>query len=260
MSIITLLIGNVGCGKSFFASKLAKLFGDVVINMDDLQQNMSGGQYNAYDPEKKQIYHDIENEMIRATLRNGRSVVIDRASNTTKATRKRFIDIAKEFNANVMAYDWGPGTIAQLKRRQENSRDHSPEKWAEVWKKIRDQYENINPKEEDISVLKPPEKYQFHAFDFDGTLAETVSHDDFPACGKPIEENVSLVKKLYESMENVIIIWTCRGGSDKLGPMYEWLKNNHVPYDFVNENPLVNRQGSPKIYATFYYDDRAKEI
>jgi len=49
-------------------------------------------------------------------------------------------------------------------------------------------------------------------------------------------------------------LWTCRSG-DYLDQMRKFLIDNSIPYDFINENPMVNF-GSPKIYANKYYDDR----
>ncbi len=59
---------------------------------------------------------------------------------------------------------------------------------------------------------------------------------------------------------NVIIIWTCRGGKE-LDEAIQFLKDNNVPFDYVNENPL-NPYGDTtrKLFADEYWDDKAIRI
>lgn len=250
MPCLTLLVGNVGSGKSLLASKLSRLHGDVVLNLDAIQESMSGGRYNAYDANKKEIYSAIEKILVGESLKMGFGVVIDR-TNMSREIRKKYIDLAKEHKVPVMCFNFGPGTSEELQRRIDNPRDHSPEKWREVHTRLRASYEEPSSDEGIGIILRPPEKYFFWAFDFDSTIA---TRAQFPECGEPISEIISCIERLYEDLGNVIIIWTCRG-KESQGPMLEWLKKHGVPYDFVNENPLVPGD-SPKIFAHRYVDDR----
>lgn len=46
---------------------------------------------------------------------------------------------------------------------------------------------------------------------------------------------------------------------DKLNRMRKFLIDEKIPFDFINENPLVDF-GSRKIFAHEYYDDRNKKL
>ena len=59
---------------------------------------------------------------------------------------------------------------------------------------------------------------------------------------------------VWEDFDNIIIIWTCRSG-DYLNQMRAFLLKNGIPFDFINENPIVD-YGSPKVFANEYHDDR----
>lgn len=51
-----------------------------------------------------------------------------------------------------------------------------------------------------------------------------------------------------------LIIWTTRGNTERVR---EWLDNNEVPYDTINENPDQPEGTSRKVIADLYADDRA---
>lgn len=94
-------------------------------------------------------------------------------------------------------------------------------------------------------------KKQF-AFDFDGCIVE----HKFPRIGEPIKATVEFMHKLREE-GHLIIIWTCRSG-EYLSEAVQFLRNNKIPFDYVNENPECGfSSNSPKIYADYYIDDRA---
>lgn len=250
MPILTLLVGNVGSGKSLIASKLHNLYGDVIVNMDALQASVSGGTYNAYEPKKKIIYEAAEEALIRTALSNGFPVTVDR-TNMTREARKRFIDMAKDYNTTVMAYDWGPGTEEGLRRRQANGRELEPEAWKNIWERFKALYE-LPMNGEGIGLIQPPPKsYKFYAFDFDGTIS---SKADFPGTGELNKGIADYINRLYGDLSNIIIIWTCRN-EESLPQMRRFLRDNKVLYDFINENPLVDN-GSPKIFAHEYWDNR----
>lgn len=89
------------------------------------------------------------------------------------------------------------------------------------------------------------------AFDFDGTLCE----NKFPEIGEPKEDIVKLLKIFNENKWN-IIIWTCRSNNYK-DNMVDWLNDNKIPYDSINENPNnYFKNESRKIYADLYIDDK----
>lgn len=92
------------------------------------------------------------------------------------------------------------------------------------------------------------------AVDFDGTIVDHM----YPLIGT-IKEDVVSKMRVEKKRGTTIIIWTCRDGK-YIDKMVEFLKDNQIPYDYVNENvPWVNFS-SRKILADEYWDDRAVNI
>jgi len=93
------------------------------------------------------------------------------------------------------------------------------------------------------------------AVDFDGTI---VSHA-FPDIGE-VRPNCKNVLQRIRDAGHKIIIWTCRSNDDWgdfLTPMKEWLDQNEIPYDAINENLTEEFHPKPKIYYDLLIDDRA---
>lgn len=92
------------------------------------------------------------------------------------------------------------------------------------------------------------------AVDFDGTI----SRGEYPAiAGEQPYAGVSL-RRLHEA-GHYIIIWTCRSGEQLLEAI-NWMLERGIPFDRVNDHSPANLaeygQGSKKIYADCYIDDR----
>lgn len=250
MSTLTLMVGNIGSGKTIVSRKLARL-GAVVVNMDTIQSMVSGGIYGRYDPDRKLLYKAIERTAIEHALAEGRDVVIDE-TNMDRARRKRFIEIGREFGAEIRVIDFGPGDERCIDRRRLDPRGISARTWASVYRKMWESYEEPDHGEGIDEIIKGPTRFVFHAFDFDGTIVE----NRFPDIGEPREATIREIRELYmqRDLSRVIIIWTCRAKESEL-LMQEWLEKNDVPYDYINDNPLF-RTGSRKIFANVYHDDR----
>ena len=251
MQELIIFTGNIGCGKSFMASKLAKK-GYVVVNMDSITTMIQGGEYGMYDSKKRAIYQVAEKACIQTALGEGFSVVVDR-TNMKASDRARYIKIGKSFeDVKITSYDWGPGDAESVNRRIKNPNGMPAEQWADVYANMKKSYEYPVVEEGFHHLEDGIQKYKFYAFDFDGTI--TVYKDKFPSLGEPDHITINKMKYLWEDLSNVIIIWTCRSG-DYLNQARKWLIDNKVPFDFINENPMVD-YGSPKIFAHEYYDDR----
>lgn len=249
MSTMNIFIGNIGSGKSVLAHKLANM-GSVVFNMDAFQSMISGGDYGAYDNAKKDIYQEAENVTIRKALEAGLSVCIDR-TNMDRKRRERFIKIGQEYGAKIVAYDWGAGEETKnISNRMKNPRGVPESQWREVFVFMQKAYEPPSLDEGFSEIIVPPEKYKFHAFDFDGTIVE----NKFPQIGEIINGTVDRINTLYSELSNIIIVWTCRG-DDYTSQMRQFLIKHKIPFDFINENPVFDT-GSRKIFAHEYYDDR----
>lgn len=90
------------------------------------------------------------------------------------------------------------------------------------------------------------------AVDLDGTLCEY--HEGAPAeIGKPLPGMVEELKKLKEAGW-YIVVWTVRPASLDLALQLEALK---IPFDEINSNKYGPKDGSNKIYADVYVDDKA---
>ena len=246
---LNLMIGNIGTGKSTIARKLA-FQGSAVFNMDSFQEMLSGGEYARYDPKKRDVYTTGENETIRAALKSGLDVCVDRTNMDLKR-RERFIQIGKEYGAKIVAYHLGVGDRAKcLANRAKNPRGVPMTVWGQVYDKMVADYVPPTLDEGFSEIIEVPKRFKFYAFDFDGTLVE----NKFPELGAIISREVDRLNQLYEDLSNIIIIWTCRSGEYE-SLMRNFLINNHIPFDFINENPMVD-YGSRKIFATEYIDDR----
>jgi hypothetical protein len=89
------------------------------------------------------------------------------------------------------------------------------------------------------------------AVDLDGTL---LKYDDIDKpLGDPIPgiaEELGAVK----AMGWTIIIWTVRSNVEEIRTH---LNKHGIPFDYINENPWQPPDGSQKIAADVYLDDRA---
>jgi trehalose-6-phosphatase len=96
------------------------------------------------------------------------------------------------------------------------------------------------------------EEYKEHnslvvAFDFDDTVY------DFHKKGRLYNDVIQLLKDL-KSTNCYLICWT---GQQDLEFVSNYLNQNNIPFDAINENPPFHKSISRKIYANAYLDDRA---
>ena len=166
--------------------------------------------------------------------------------------RTRFIEIGKKYAAKTIAYNWGAGDILGLDRRLDNPHGIPADQWEDVYEFMKKSYEPPSLKEGFSEIIEAPQKFRFHAFDFDGTIIE----DGFPEIenAKIIPGQVERMNDLWQDISNIIIVWSCRTG-DYENQMRSFLLKNKIPFDFINKNPCFET-GSRKIFAHHYYDDR----
>lgn len=245
---LNILTGNVGCGKSLIASKLAKN-GAVVVNMDNIQQMIGGGEYGRYDITKKDVYLKTEITAVESALKSGLSVVVDRTNMNIKR-RSTFIDIGKKYAKEIISINFGSGEENELLRRYKNNRGIPESTWKNVYDFMKKSYEPPSLEEGFDILIEAPKVFKFHAFDFDGTIVS----NKFPDIGEILNGTVEKLNNLWEDLSNIIIIWSCRNG-DYESQMRDFLIKNKIPYDFINENPIFD-VGGRKIFAHSYYDDR----
>ena len=85
------------------------------------------------------------------------------------------------------------------------------------------------------------------AFDFDDTVY------DFHKKGRIYHDVMALLRKL-KSINCYLICWT---GQENPEFVAQYLKENDIPFDAINENPPFHKSTSRKVYANAYLDDRA---
>lgn len=85
------------------------------------------------------------------------------------------------------------------------------------------------------------------AFDFDDTVY------DFHKKGRLYNDVIQLLKEL-KTINCYLICWT---GQQDLEFVSNYLTENNIPFDTINENPPFHKSTSRKIYANAYLDDRA---
>lgn len=244
---IVIFTGNIGSGKSLLASKYAKK-GYVIINNDDITRMVQGGEYGAYDFQKRTIYKAIEFAGIEEALNCGLSVVIDR-TNMKKSDRARYIEVGKKYGAKIISRDFGIGSIdTTLTRRFKDHKGVPNEVWCSVFAKMASSYEAPHHDEGFDEIVIAPKRYTVHAFDFDGKIVI----NKYPIIGDIIPDTIAKMNEIWNKEDNIIIIWTCRADND-LRLMKKFLLDNKVPFDFINENPLFET-GSRKIFAHYYYE------
>ena len=107
----------------------------------------------------------------------------------------------------------------------------------------------LNPENTTNRLL---EEYKTHnslviAFDFDDTVY------DFHKKGRIYNDVIVLLREL-KTINCYLICWT---GQENLKFVSEYLIENEIPFDSINENPPFNKSTSRKIYANAFLDDRA---
>lgn len=76
---------------------------------------------------------------------------------------------------------------------------------------------------------------------------------DFHKKGRLYNDLIQLLKDLKKA-NCFLICWTRQ---QDLVFVQHYLKDNEIPFDLINENPIFHKSTSKKIYANAYLDDRA---
>lgn len=94
------------------------------------------------------------------------------------------------------------------------------------------------------------------AVDFDGTIVK----NRYPFIENPDMEIIDFIKK--NRRKYIWILWTCRHGK-QLTYALDWLKEQGIIFDYVNENVPWNIEeygDCRKIYADYYIDDANRTV
>lgn len=149
---------------------------------------------------------------------------------------------------------------AQFKRNPTPRRAYALQNWAiDPASMVADeQKDRVRTDMESYAVAKDAKRLKIASkrftvcVDFDGTLAEQEKPFRIGSAGPPRKKNVALVNELHK--EGVrIVVWTVRNNVKFLR---KYLKDNKIEYDYINENPDQPPNGSKKLIADIYLDDR----
>lgn len=117
--IAEILVGMIASGKSTYAAKRA-VMGAIVINDDAIVNAVHHNNYTSYDKRLKPLYKAVENTILQMAITLGMDVVIDRP-NYSKAMRRRYIGIAKSFDAEVHLVVFPKVSPGEHARRRANA-------------------------------------------------------------------------------------------------------------------------------------------
>jgi hypothetical protein len=91
------------------------------------------------------------------------------------------------------------------------------------------------------------------AIDLDGTIFEydgDFGHNQFGPAVKGIVEELQKISDAGWK----IVLWTCREDTPE---MREYLREQGIPYHYINDHPWNGEHGPRKIHADLYVDDKA---
>lgn len=102
------------------------------------------------------------------------------------------------------------------------------------------------------SLIRLIDEYQKYksitiAYDFDDTVY------DFHKKGR----TYNIIIKLLQDLKSINCYLVCWTGNQDHEFVKDYLNNNRVPFDSINENPPFYKSESRKVYANAYLDDRA---
>lgn len=161
MPLMEILIGPIHSGKSTYCQDRAKT-GAIIVNDDLVVKALHANDYLLYEEALKPLYKAVENQIIQMALALGRDVIVDRGTNMSARSRRRFIGLAAALDAPVLAVvfpNHGPKFHGQA-RATTDGRGWLPEHWVQC--ALRHQQEYVRPTLEEgfIEVIPVPARVQ----------------------------------------------------------------------------------------------------
>lgn len=137
-------MGAIGTGKSHLANILAKTNGISILSADQVE-------FENKDIKEQDIDGQIVEDYFNC-LDNNESFILD-GLNLNRSTRQLYIKQAKSSGFKVYVYDLGPGNYRSLERRLKEHRGIAPQRWRDIAKANRDNYEKPSKMKEAIDKL-----------------------------------------------------------------------------------------------------------
>lgn len=116
--ILALMVGISGSGKSTFAAGLKTSINATIIEPDAIRLELTG---NSSDQSQNEKVFSLAFHRANGVLRQGKNVVVD-ATNIDKWSRKKWINIGKTNNAEIVAYVVNTGIELSKRRNSGRSR------------------------------------------------------------------------------------------------------------------------------------------
>lgn len=131
--IVQILCGMIASGKSSYAKKKAQE-GFIIINDDEIVNLVHADQHNLYNKELKILYKSIENHILATSLALNKNVIIDKGTNISIESRKRFLGISKSLGAycEAVVFQNEKPEVHAERRFIHDNRGISKEKWLEI--------------------------------------------------------------------------------------------------------------------------------
>ena len=88
------------------------------------------------------------------------------------------------------------------------------------------------------------------AFDFDNTVY------DYHKRGETYDRVIKLLRRLSKVKGISLVVWTGTA-KERYEFVEEYLRENQIPFNAINQNPSFFQSSSPKIFYSILLDDRA---
>ena len=136
MSKIQVLCGTIASGKSSYSKQEASK-GAIIINDDAIVNALHGDNYKLYNPSLTPLYKSVENHIasIAVSLKVP-VIIVDRGTNLTIASRRRWIGIAHSLNVKceALCFQMESPDIHAHRRWREDNRGYAGAYWLDVAK------------------------------------------------------------------------------------------------------------------------------
>jgi predicted kinase len=150
--IVTLLIGNIGSGKSTIAKELAQNM--VVISRDALRYMIGAGKYT-FNPKLEHAIWGSEMCIVRQFMKLKTDILVDETG-ISVTMRKRYIKEAKKFGYKVVAIVLPILSKKESVDRRMQDPHQCPDRtvWEGVWEKFNNQFVMPSKKEGINKIIK----------------------------------------------------------------------------------------------------------
>jgi len=149
---ITLLVGNIGSGKSTVCKKLRKT--NVIISRDAIRYMIGGGKYR-FDFKLEPMVHDSTEAVVRVFMLGKKNIVLDE-TNMSKSLRAKWIRLAQRYNYRVHVLLLPKLTMEESVNRRMNNPHDTPDRklWEHVWKMFDTMFETPTKSEGIHKIIK----------------------------------------------------------------------------------------------------------